>query len=94
MIVPLFHVDAFTGRPFAGNPAALCLLPAWKEDGWLQAVAREMNLSETAFLVEEGGRRFGGFRGATAGRRLSAAQTNEAGGVMHRTPPAGCVTQE
>jgi PhzF family phenazine biosynthesis protein len=48
---PLFHVDAFTDRPFRGNPAAVCLLPAWREDRWLQAVAGEMNLSETAFLV-------------------------------------------
>ena len=53
MTIPLFHVDAFTDRPFAGNPAAVCLLPAWKEDRWLQAVAREMNLSETAFLVKQ-----------------------------------------
>ena len=53
MTVPLFHVDAFTDRPFAGNPAAVCLLPSWKGDRWLQAVAREMNLSETAFLVEQ-----------------------------------------
>jgi predicted PhzF superfamily epimerase YddE/YHI9 len=53
MHIPLFHVDAFTDRPFAGNPAAVCLLPKWKEDGWLQAVAREMNLSETAFLVRQ-----------------------------------------
>lgn len=53
MPFPLFHVDAFTERPFAGNPAAVCLLPSWKEEGWLQAVAREMNLSETAFLVRQ-----------------------------------------
>jgi PhzF family phenazine biosynthesis protein len=52
MTIPLFHVDAFTDRPFAGNPAAVCLLPSWKEEGWLQAVAGEMNLSETAFLVK------------------------------------------
>ena len=51
MTIPLFHVDAFTDRPFAGNPAAVCLLPSWKTASWLQAVAREMNLSETAFLV-------------------------------------------
>lgn len=51
MSLPLFHVDAFTDRPFSGNPAAVCLLPSWKEDGWLQAVGRELNLSETAFLV-------------------------------------------
>jgi PhzF family phenazine biosynthesis protein len=55
MAAPLFHVDAFTDRPFAGNPAAVCLLPAWQADGWLQAVAREMNLSETAFLVQQPG---------------------------------------
>lgn len=51
MNIPLFHVDAFTDQPFSGNPAAVCLLSSWKEDGWLQAVGREMNLSETAFLV-------------------------------------------
>jgi PhzF family phenazine biosynthesis protein len=53
MTIPLFHVDAFTDRPFGGNPAAVCLLPAWRPDRWLQAVAREMNLSETAFLVKQ-----------------------------------------
>ena len=53
MSLPLFHVDAFTDRPFSGNPAAVCLLPSWKEDRWLQAVGREMNLSETAFLVQD-----------------------------------------
>ncbi len=53
MSLPLLHVDAFTDRPFAGNPAAVCVLPAWKDDRWLQAVGREMNLSETAFLVRQ-----------------------------------------
>jgi PhzF family phenazine biosynthesis protein len=52
MTIPLFHVDAFTDVPFAGNPAAVCLLPSWREDRWLQAVGMEMNLSETAFLVK------------------------------------------
>ncbi len=47
-------VDAFTARPFAGNPAAVCLLERPAEDGWMQSVARELNLSETAFLVREG----------------------------------------
>jgi len=51
MPYPLFVVDAFTEHAFAGNPAAVCLLPAWRDDRWLQNVAREMNLSETAFLV-------------------------------------------
>jgi PhzF family phenazine biosynthesis protein len=49
-----FIVDAFTDRPFAGNPAAVVPLPEWRNDGWLQNVAMEMNLSETAFLVREG----------------------------------------
>ncbi len=52
MPIPLFHVDAFTDQAFAGNPAAVCLLSSWPESGWLQLVAREMNLSETAFLVQ------------------------------------------
>lgn len=51
MGIPIWQVDAFTDRPLAGNPAAVCVLPAAREGAWLQAVAREMNLSETAFLV-------------------------------------------
>ena len=46
----LVQVDAFTDRPFAGNPAAVCLLERAAEPAWMQNVAREMNLSETAFL--------------------------------------------
>jgi len=44
-------VDAFTDRPLKGNPAAVVPLAHWPEDGWLQGIAMEMNLSETAFLV-------------------------------------------
>jgi PhzF family phenazine biosynthesis protein len=51
MGVPLWVVDAFTDRPFAGNPAAVCLLDRPADDGWLQRVAAEINLSETAFLT-------------------------------------------
>jgi len=47
------QVDAFTDAPFAGNPAAVCVLPGPADDLWMQAVAREMNLSETAFLHRE-----------------------------------------
>jgi PhzF family phenazine biosynthesis protein len=54
MGLPIFHVDAFTGRPFGGNPAAVCLLPRPAPEAWMQQVASEMNLSETAFLVPEG----------------------------------------
>jgi PhzF family phenazine biosynthesis protein len=46
-----FQVDAFTDRPFAGNPAAVCILDGVRDARWMQDVAREMNLSETAFLV-------------------------------------------
>ncbi|HEC18330.1 MAG TPA: PhzF family phenazine biosynthesis protein [Gammaproteobacteria bacterium] len=49
----LFQVDAFTDRPFSGNPAAVCLLDRERDTDWLQAVAAEMNLSETAFLLEQ-----------------------------------------
>jgi PhzF family phenazine biosynthesis protein len=54
MSLDLFQVDAFTDRPFAGNPAAVCLLEEPREAGWMQDVAREMNLSETAFLEPAG----------------------------------------
>jgi PhzF family phenazine biosynthesis protein len=45
------QVDAFTDRPFAGNPAAVCIMPAPREAAWMQLVGREMNLAETAFLL-------------------------------------------
>jgi len=51
----MVHVDAFTNRPFAGNPAAVCVLRESPADQWMRDVAREMNLSETAFLVPENG---------------------------------------
>src|SRR5688572_14143291 len=52
----LLVIDAFTDRPFAGNPAAVCLLDRQREDSWMRSVAAEMNLSETAFVraVENG----------------------------------------
>ncbi len=51
MQIPLFHVNAFTNRAFHGNPAAVCPLQNWLDDGLLQKVAAENNLSETAFFV-------------------------------------------
>ena len=56
MGMPIFIVDAFTDRPYAGNPAAVCVLADTQSDRWMEKVAAEMNLSETAFLVprEEG----------------------------------------
>jgi PhzF family phenazine biosynthesis protein len=52
MAMPFYLVDAFTDRPFAGNPAVVCPLPSWREEQWLQDVAAEMNQSETAFVVK------------------------------------------
>lgn len=50
---PLYQVDAFTNQRFAGNPAAVVLLEEAAEESWMQAVAAEMNLAETAFLFRE-----------------------------------------
>ena len=54
MPFPLFTVDAFADKPFAGNPAAVCLLPGPADAAWMQRIAAEMNLSETAFVHPEG----------------------------------------
>ncbi len=54
MSIPIYQVDAFvTDKEFSGNPAAVCLLPENKDAQWMQNVAMEMNLSETAFLVKQ-----------------------------------------
>jgi PhzF family phenazine biosynthesis protein len=48
----IIQVDAFTSQPFTGNPAAVCILSRHRNDEWMQKVAREMNLSETAFVEQ------------------------------------------
>ena len=53
MAQEIFQVDAFTDKPFAGNPAAVCVLLKAADEEWMQQLANEMNLSETAFLVEQ-----------------------------------------
>ena len=53
MPLPIYQVDAFTDRVFAGNPAAICPLEGWLPDETLQAIAAENNLSETAFFVPD-----------------------------------------
>ncbi len=55
MSTPIFTIDAFTDRTFRGNPAGVCLLDAPRDADWMQDVAREMNLSETAFLSPHDG---------------------------------------
>ncbi|MBV9745778.1 MAG: PhzF family phenazine biosynthesis protein [Acidobacteriia bacterium] len=61
MGIRIVQVDAFTDRPFAGNPAAVCVLPSAPQEQWMRDVAREMNLSETAFLTPADGREKGAY---------------------------------
>jgi len=55
MRTPIFQVDAFASRVFSGNPAAVLPLPRFPSESTMQAIAAENNLSETAFLVRDGG---------------------------------------
>lgn len=58
MSLPIFQIDAFADRPFTGNPAAVVFLDHGRESHWMQSVATEMNLSETAFVRELESNRF------------------------------------
>ena len=53
MLLPLYQIDAFSDRPFAGNPAAVCPLTEWLPAATMQAIAAENNLAETAFFVPQ-----------------------------------------
>ena len=55
---PIYFVDAFADRPFTGNPAAVCLLDAPAPAAWMQSLAAEINLSETAFIGSATGQPF------------------------------------
>ena len=55
MGLSITQVDAFADKPFSGNPAAVCLLEQQADEKWMQLIAREMNLSETAFLLQRDG---------------------------------------
>ena len=84
MRIPIYQIDAFTDRLFAGNPAAVCPLDRWLPDEVMQAIAAENNLSETAFLVSDGdhyrlrwftpSRRGGAVRPRHARQRFSGAE--------------------
>lgn len=52
--IPMYQVDAFAGKVFSGNPAAICPLETWLPDAQMQAIAAENNLAETAFFVRNG----------------------------------------
>lgn len=53
MGINVYQVDAFTDKPFSGNPAAVCILSEPRNESWMQNVAKEMNLSETAFILKQ-----------------------------------------
>ncbi|MGA3203870.1 MAG: PhzF family phenazine biosynthesis protein [Bryobacteraceae bacterium] len=55
MNVPIYQVDAFTGKLFGGNPAAICPLDVWLPDATMQSIAAENNLADTAFYVRKNG---------------------------------------
>ena len=59
MEVPIYQVDAFAGRVFSGNPAAVCPLDSWLANETMQAIAAENNLAETAFFIPAGLNRYG-----------------------------------
>ena len=59
MSIPLYQVDAFTHERFKGNPAAVCVLKNERDLAWMQNVAAEMNLSETAFILPDRDGTFG-----------------------------------
>jgi PhzF family phenazine biosynthesis protein len=54
MKIPIYQIDAFTSRVFAGNPAAVCPLDRWLDEAVMQSIAAENNLAETAFIVRDG----------------------------------------
>ena len=81
MDIPLWQVDAFASRPFAGNPAAVCPLERWLPDGVMQSIAAENNLSETAFFVRRADGDFD-FAGSRPRPRWTSAGTRP-------SPPRG-----
>ncbi|GAC1371710.1 MAG: PhzF family phenazine biosynthesis protein [Polyangiales bacterium] len=85
MPLPLFVVDAFTDVPFAGNPAAVVLLERAAEPAWMQSVAAEMNLSETAFAFPLGEDRYAlRWFTPTSEIPLCGHATLATGAVLHR----------
>src|SRR5437773_5535664 len=53
MGITIYQVDSFTDKPFSDNPAGVCIMDELQDERWMQDVAREMNLSETAFLHKQ-----------------------------------------
>lgn len=94
MQLPLYQIDAFSNRPFGGNPAAVVPLDAWLPDGTLQAIAQENNLAETAYLVPEGeGYRIRWFTPEVEVRLCGHATLASAWVVFHRLRPGSAVVR-
>src|ERR1700685_347731 len=88
MRTPIFQLDAFTNRRFAGNPAAVMPMNSFLGDATLHAIAAENNLAETAFLVPEGGDyRLRWFTPATEVPLCGHATLASAAVVMERIEP-------
>ena len=88
MRTPIFQIDAFTTRRFAGNPAAVMPMDSFLPDAVMQAIAAENNLAETAFLVREGSDyRLRGFTPATEVPLCGHATLASAAVVMERLEP-------
>jgi PhzF family phenazine biosynthesis protein len=88
MRTPIFQLDAFTNRRFAGNPAAVMPMNSFLDDATLQAIAAENNLADTAFLVPEGGEyRLRWFTPATEIPLCGHATLASAAVVMERLEP-------
>ncbi|MEX0808599.1 MAG: PhzF family phenazine biosynthesis protein [Dongiaceae bacterium] len=86
MTLPMFIIDAFAERTLAGNPAAVCPLETWLPDDRMQAIAAEMNLSETVFFAPEPGGSLSG--GGDLGIRWFTP-TREVTLIGHATLAAG-----
>lgn len=82
MKLPMFIIDAFADRPLAGNPAAVCPLQTWLPETTMQAIASEMNLSETVFFAPEA-------RGSKAYGIRWFTPTREVDLIGHATLAAG-----
>jgi len=87
--IPIYQIDAFTTTPFRGNPAAVCPLEKWLDDGILQAVAMENNLAETAFTVphEDGGYKLRWFTPTTEVDLCGHATLATASLILERLEP-------
>jgi PhzF family phenazine biosynthesis protein len=84
--LPIYIIDAFAERPLAGNPAAVCPLEAWLPASTMQAIAAEMNLSETVFFVRNPGEEAYGIRWFTPTREVDL--------IGHATLAAGYLVLE